>query len=704
MITVRPFYMRLSLNRSIAILCLGVWLFGQSAIPQRFALKLMDGGEISYFEEGFSSNVVAEIRTMGDSLTWFGTGRGLSMHDGHFVYTYQTTSDSLISVIDDPSAKTYKLPLGGVSAIAAESDTMVIALAGDDSDTPMGLGIAVAMNAESWYDIPPQVILEFDFSWDSLGVNNPGGLYFAFDSEYTPGIGYSGDFMVVSTTDQNVKTTLLDSIQTGNVIEIENIDASKSLTFIVESDTSYGTEAEDPIWISIQSGSIKYTSSEDIGFNDGETVTLGLAKTTKAIEWKYLSQPVDTPEDTIVPFGEGYFRQLPVTVPQANVTYDASISGKFLWIASWAGGLRRFDLSRNSLRKAENVPMPMDHQVILSTCQDTAFVDTTGEPILKDYLLNPRDPEDGGNHNHKAFSVLAFGDTVWVGTANGINRGLLVEEIVEIDSNQYEILSCIEWEHYKYPNNGLSGNFVVGLARQIWNGQHTIWAATVNASEPGEVRGLSYTRDDGITWRTALLGERVYNIVSLDSLIFAATSSGLWKSLDGENWAMFDPPIDHTFLTQKQILTNTVYTLAIEDRDTIPRVWIGTLDGAALSADIHGSSWEIYQANHDPKEIYAYPNPFSPLSHNRLNSDGFVRFHTDQIANPLVVLDIFNFAMEKVHHQEYDLNTYQGALKWDGRGSSGEHVANGVYFIRLNYSTSVNKAPADMWTKLIVVK
>ena len=80
---------------------------------------------------------------------------------------------------------------------------MVIALAGDDSDTPMGLGIAVAMNAESWYDIPPQVILEFDFSWDSLGVNNPGGLYFAFYREYTRVIGYSGDFMVVRTRYHN---------------------------------------------------------------------------------------------------------------------------------------------------------------------------------------------------------------------------------------------------------------------------------------------------------------------------------------------------------------------------------------------------------------------------------------------------------------------------------------------------------------------
>ena len=700
--TVRLFFMKLSFNKLIVILCLAAWLSGQSGTPYRFALRSADGGEISYFEDGFSSNVVAEIRTMGDSLTWFGTGRGLSMHDGHFVYTYQTTFDSLVSVIDNPSANTYKLPIGGVSAIATGGDTMAIALAGDDGDTPMGMGLALTTSAESWYDIPPQVVVEFDFIWDSLGINTPGGLYFGWDSEYVPGVGYSGDFMVVSPTDTNDRNTLLDSIQTGNIIEIKNNDGSKVLKFTVESDTTFGTG--DQVSISIQSGSIEYTSSEDIGFNDGENVSLGIAKVTKAIEWKFLSQPIDLPGDTIVPFGEGYYRQLPVTVAQANVTYDASISGKFLWIASWAGGLRRFDLSSTNLRKAENVPMPMDDQVALSTCQDTAFVDTTGESILKDYYLNPRDPEDGGNHNHKAFSVLAFGDTVWVGTANGINRGLIIEEIVEVDTNQYEVLSCIEWEHYKYPNDGLSGNFVVGLAMQDWNGQRTIWAATMNASELGEVRGLSYTRDAGTTWQTALLGERVYNIEARDSLVFAATSSGLWKSLDGENWALFDPAIDQTILAQKQILTNTVYALAIEDRDTIPRVWIGTPDGAALSADIHGSSWEVYQSDHDPTEIYAYPNPFSPLTHNQLNNDGYVRFHTGQVANSLVKLNIFNFAMERVHSHEYDLNTYQGALKWDGRGLSGDHVANGVYFIRMNYSTAVNKAPADFWTKLIVVK
>ena len=119
--------------------------------------------------------------------------------------------------------------------------------------------------------------------------------------------------------------------------------------------------------------------------------------------------------------------------------------------------------------------MPMDWQNALSTCQDSAFVDTssriTGDdiPVLKNYYLTPRDPADGGNHTHKAFSVLAYENRVWVGTANGINKGTLIEEITEISPNEYEILSCIEWEHYKYPTSGISGNFVVGLAKQIWS-------------------------------------------------------------------------------------------------------------------------------------------------------------------------------------------------------------------------------------------
>ena len=682
-------------------------LIGQVSSPERFSLKITGEGEVSYFEKGFSSNVVAEIRLMEDSLTWFGTGRGLSMHDGRSSYTYLSTSDSIIDIFTNPSATTASLPYGGVSAIASSSDTLLVAFAGEENDTPTGLGLALATNATSWYDTPPEIVMEYDyFFWDSLGADTTNGIFFGFESEYVIGTGYIGSFIVINPENETDYNSIMDSVSVNTVIKIKNGNSSKTLFFTVQSISEYSSGG---IQLIIVPGTVNYISASDIGFNNWESVVFGITKSTKAIEWKYIPQPIDEQTDTEVPFGEGYFLQLPVTVPQANVTYDASLSGKYLWVASWAGGLRRYDLSI-SLRKPQNIPLPMDWQDALSTCQDSAYVDTvsliTGDPIsvLKNYYLNPRDPADGGNHNHKAFSVLAYGDRVWVGTADGLNKGRIVEEITQLSDNEFEILSCIEWEHYKYPLNGLSGNFVVGLTKQEWKNQIIIWAATVSTGQPGEVQGLSYSKDDGASWKTVLEGERVYNIDAKDSLVLVATSSGLWKTLDGENWARFDPPVEKNLLYQRQILTNAVYSVKIDDRDSIPKIWMGTPDGVGFSTDVQGSNWQVFQADHNPEEVYAYPNPFSPLTHNQLDNDGYVRFHLGNIVNSEVKLDIFNFAMEKVHSKVYNLNSYYGALKWDGRDLLGNHVANGVYFIRLNFSKSRNQSPGDNWTKLIVVK
>ena len=698
--------MKLSYNRLIIYTLLSALGFSQNPSPYRYSLKSTTDGETSFFEDGFNSNVVAEIKLMSDSLTWFGTGRGLSLYDGKSAFTYQSTTDSIVDIFTNPSSVTSVLPSGGVSAIATSNDTLLVAFAGDDNNTPLGLGLAIAFKAGSWYETEPTEIMSFDFLWDSLAVDTLNGVYFGFDSEYEIGTGYKGTFIVLGPLTEAVKTTISDSVKTNTIIKITNSDLSKTLSFTVQSITDYSTAQ---VQLIIQSGSINYSSINDVGFLNGETVKLNITKATKAIAWQFLPQPVDTDLDIEVPFGEGYFWQLPVTVSQANVTYDASISGKYLYVASWAGGLRRYDLSIN-LRKPQNIPMPMDWQSQLSTCQDSAYVDTlskiTGDPIpvLKNYYLNPRDPADGGNHNHKAFSVLAYDNRVWVGTANGLNKGRIVEEIIQISENEYEILSCIEWDHYKYPSNGISGNFVVALGKQIWNNQTTIWAATVSTGESGENQGLSYSRDDGASWKTALLGERVYNIDAKDSLVFVSTSSGLWKSLDGENWAKFDPAIEKSLLNQRQILTNSVYAAKIDSRDSIPKLWVGTPDGVALSLNTQGDDWKIFQADHDIDEVYAYPNPFSPLTHNMLDSDGYVRFHVGNIVNKEVKIDIFNFAMEKVHSKTYNLNSYYGAIKWDGRDMLGNHVANGVYFIRINYSKSRNQSPGDNWTKLIIVK
>ena len=529
--------------------------------PNRFTLntELLD----TLLESGLTTNIVAEIRTMGDSLTWFGTGRGLAVHDGKSVFMYSTKPDSLQDL-----DSTELLPQGGIPAVAVLGDSMLVTFSGDDGSIQMGLGLALTFSADD-----------------------------------TNGIG-----------------------------------------------------------------------------------------------WLYFKQPMDSESDSLeLVGGVGYFRKLPVTVPQANVTYDASLNSKYFWIASWAGGLRNYHFPRKEWR---HIPLPLDNQNELDLCDESIFESIEGPNLLQNYYLNPRDPSDGGNHNHKAFSVLAYGDTVWVGTANGVNRGLIVRDTLW----GQDAIECIRWKHYSYPEDGLSGNFVVGLAKQYWRGQITVWAATVNADSPGEVRGLSYTRDGGETWETALVGERVYNINARDSLVLVSTASGLWKSLDGVNWARFNSAIDQTFLAQKQILSDVVYSAILDERDTIPHIWLGTPDGVAIAHDIHGSDWSIIQAEYDSEEIYAYPNPFSPLTHNQLEGDGYVRFHTGPITSDELRLDIYSFSMEKVHSNNYNLNLYRGAIKWNGRGQDGNHVANGVYFARLNYSSALNQSSTEKWARVIIVK
>ena len=459
----------------------------------------------------------------------------------------------------------------------------------------------------------------------------------------------------------------------------------------------------------------------------------GIAFTTNAtddvIKWTYYDQPIDGKGSVQTSTAGGWMNVLPITVYQANVTYDIAFSDvvdvsgdtiEFAWIASWAGGLRNW----NTLTKPsfwDRIPLPLDDKFELNTCinpnedpdslwqleSDTVGLNITTRYVLRDYELNPRDPIDGGNHNHKVFSVLTYSDTIWVGTANGINRGIVGVVFGEASS-------CINWEHYSYPTHGLSGNFVVGLALQRHKGKRVIWAATVNADDPTEQRGVSYTTNDGLSWNTALLGERVYNITAHDSLVFAATANGLWKTEDGINWARYKParqaiPVPNTAIySTDEVLANEVYSVAFDNRTYYGNnsIWIGTGDGVAHSYDLDGLNWKIFRAEYDQDEDYAYPNPFSPYTHNVIGGDGYVRFHTNEWSGTFVIdLDVYNFAMEKVFAGSFDRrNASSGALKWNGRDTQGRLVNNGVYFVKLNYPENQTSKPSPHWVKLIVVK
>ena len=128
--------MRSSYSRALLIFTLTSQLSAQFFSPSRFSLN--STVQDTFLSKGLLSNIIAEVRLMGDSLTWFGTGQGLALHNGHYVYSHQITTDSLAD------GQTTKLvPYGGIPAIAVMGDTMAVAYSGDNGSIQVGYGLTL---------------------------------------------------------------------------------------------------------------------------------------------------------------------------------------------------------------------------------------------------------------------------------------------------------------------------------------------------------------------------------------------------------------------------------------------------------------------------------------------------------------------------------------------------------------------------------
>ena len=97
------------------------------------------------------------------------------------------------------------------------------------------------------------------------------------------------------------------------------------------------------------------TSGENI--TKGNGLIYSSNSTGKTVSWTYFDQLVDTEADSLSPFAKRFFRGLPITVKEANVTYDAAINGNNIYITSWAGGLRRYNTTTKIWQR---VPLPED--------------------------------------------------------------------------------------------------------------------------------------------------------------------------------------------------------------------------------------------------------------------------------------------------------------------------------------------------------
>ena len=467
----------------------------------------------------------------------------------------------------------------------------------------------------------------------------------------------------------------------GLSLSTDNGNTWKNFT----NDQTFGTEGISAI--GYYKGTFWAATAHDENTSQGPVPTgSGLRYTTDfGKTWTIIPQPVDNDSDSVVVYGINHLHALAVTVPEQNVIYDMAFTPGTIWIATWAGGVRKARIDSlliDPSYKWQRVILPPDN---LDSIKPTDTLDFCYTPVAGKICT-----ED--NLNLRGFSVLAVNDsTVYAGTAGGLNK--------TTDANS-EYPSWIKFSHTN-ENNPISGNFVVALGYNKSN--NTVWAASWQAEGSSEFYGVSYTTDGGANWRTSLNGEKVHNFAFNDNQVIAPSDDGAFRTTDnGANWILPSSIVDAN--SGVSIASTTFYAAGFNNN----YVWLGADDGLARLAENPGSIWDgkwtVYFASQplsSTSSTYAYPNPFNPRT-DILK----IKYSTNGNDVP-VTIRIFDFGMHIV--RTVVQNATRGATHsidqaggvvdyWDGLDDAGNMVPNGVYF----YSVDAGSGK-PIYGKIIVI-
>ena len=444
--------------------------------------------------------------------------------------------------------------------------------------------------------------------------------------------------------------------------------------------TSFRNEhafAHDGIFSLDAHGDTIWTSTGyDKDFQDGKVQTGGgyTYSTDNGITWHSKPQTLDGRYDDTIQYGNNFLRILPVVVPEQNVTYDLSIAPNgTIWITSWASGLRR--LTNYDSTKWERVLLPPDN---LSKLQPESTYD---------FYYDPR-PLD----NIKAFAVLVVNDsTVWCGTAGGIN--------LSKDAHK----QFPSWTKFSHQNQASSilGNWVIAIDEQkfLRDTQRVsrIWCTNWIASHQGENYGVSFTENEGTSWKTMLNGIKAYDFSFRDSIAYVASDAGLFRTSDGGNSFQRNGDVRDT---NGNIFTSQAFYSVEAIGDTL---FCGTGDGILKTIDNlshhFGQYWEIirtYKSEKNSDVTYSYPNPFSPrfeITRIHYSTKGKIEETS---------VEIFDFGMNHVRtliRNAVRNSQIEHDEVWDGKDDNNRTVANGVYFYRVTIGNS-----EPIWGKVLVLQ
>jgi photosystem II stability/assembly factor-like uncharacterized protein len=405
--------------------------------------------------------------------------------------------------------------------------------------------------------------------------------------------------------------------------------------------------------------------------------------TDNGTTWVKIPQPVDEPGDSLISYGANVIRALPVTTAVNNISYDIAFTKNTVWIASFAGGLRK---SSDFGKTWQRVILPPDNLDSISP-EDTLH-----------FSLQPVAGKFGPENylNHRVFSVIGIDDsTLIVGTAGGINKST--------DNG-------ISWQKFNHQNQTqpITGNFITALAYD--KAKNVIWASTWKAEAVEETWGVSSSANGGKSWETYLLNERAHNFgfkyfgdynSPYNSEVIVATDNGIFRSNDnGKSW--LSPGTIYDKENSFSIETNIFYSVASKKLyENSVDIWIGSSNGLAVINETFGlweGTWRVFLASPEISnkgKTFAFPNPFSPYQRSvkiKYNLHG-------SIENVSIRIFDFNMNLVRTLIQNAQRGGQDQIEYWNGKDDNGKYVSNGVYFYRVDIGEK-----EILYGKILVIK
>jgi len=476
-----------------------------------------------------------------------------------------------------------------------------------------------------------------------------------------------------------LKKTLSDDTPAGNnvqeiiVVGDTILTISKGLNISTDNGVTwtnfYGKEpfGTDGVYSIAYNNGVIWASTGDRYFDDVVQSKIdkgtGLKYSTDmGKSWNSIPQPVDTQSDSVIVYGINNLKAVPITVVQNNVIFDIGFLKNEVWIATFAGGVRK---SSDMGQTWQRVVLPPD------------YLDHIAPTDTLNFCISPVPGKicSEGNLNMEGFSIAVINDTtLYIGTAGGINRST--------DGG-------VSWTKFNHTNqqNPIAGNWVTYLDYQKSSG--TLWASSWRAEGSTEKYAINSTTDGGKTWSVFLPNHTCYNFGFKGSDIIATSDDGAFRSNNaGASWILPTSIVDKESKTSLQ--TNVFYDAGANGNT----IWLAS-EAGLVRFDETGTTWQgdwkIYRASKalvSNNESYAYPNPFIPRQQPIT-----IKYSTGG-KNVPVTIRIFDFGMNYVRTIIQNVTKGGGSVSggnvlsesdfWDGKDQNGKYVSNGVYFYRID--------------------